>query len=265
MSSDLAEMKRWPPRRWCAAIGLVLLLQVGPIFWFADQRPNLPRPAKTGPVTYLTDGRPGQLAMAENPTLFALASRHGFSSAVWLKIPPPENPEMEWSEPPRFLEIQTGQMAGTFKQFTHTNLPRSLEIADLPEPSVDIVKLAPTLNLMPTQSILRIEGSLARRPMLAPLVLKSWPASDLLTHSEVRVAVDQDGYVNSAILLSRSGLPEADNKACELAKSARFQALRTRKPGESPAAAEGDFEVGTFVFQWHSVPEPATNSPPAIR
>jgi hypothetical protein len=100
--------------------------------------------------------------------------------------------------------------------------------------------------------------------MLAPPALKSWPASDLLTNSEVRVAVDPDGYVMSAVLLSRSGLPEADIKAFELAKSTRFQPLRKRKPGELPAADEGDFDVGTLIFQWHTVPEPGTNSPPAI-
>jgi hypothetical protein len=76
--------------------------------------------------------------------------------------------------------------------------------------------------------------------------------------------VDQDGYVNSAVLLSRSGLPEADDSAYKLAKSARFQPLRAKKPGELPAA-ENAFEIGTLVFQWHTIPEPATNSPPAAR
>ena len=263
MSSDLVEMKRWPTRRWCIVIGLVLLLQIAPVFWLADRKPNLPRTAKAGSVTYLADGRPGEFAMAGNPTLFALASRHGFSSAVWLKIPALENPAMEWSEPPHFLEIQTGQLAGAFKQFTQTNLPRALEIADLPEPRVDIVNLAALVDLMPTRSILRIEGTLARRPLLAPLVLKSWPAYDILANSNVRVAVDPDGYVNSAVLLSRSGLPEADDSAYKLAKSARFQPLRKTRPVESPST-DNAFEVGTLVFQWHTIPEPATNSPPAV-
>jgi hypothetical protein len=263
MSSALVEMKRWPLRRWCLVIGLVLVLQAAPVFWLADRKPNLPRAPKAGPVTYLT-GRPEAWALADNPTLFALASRHGFSSGVWLKIPPPESPAMEWSEPPRFLELQTGQLAATFKQFTQTNVLRSLEIADLPEPRVDIVNLVATSNLMPTQSVLRIEGALARRPLLAPLTLSPWPASDILMNTKVQVFVDGDGYVISAVLLSRSGLPEADDNAYKLAKSARFQPLRKTKPGESPATDKA-FEVGTLVFQWHTIPEPATNSPPAAR
>jgi hypothetical protein len=261
MSSDLVEMKRWPLHRWCLVIGLVLALQIAPVFWLADRKPNLPRPAKTGPVTYLA-GQPEEWVMADNPTLFALASRHGFSSGVWLKIPPVENPPMEWTEPPRFLELQAGQLGATFKQFIQTNASGSVEIAGLPDPRVGMVNLFPSLNLMPTQSTLRVEGSLARRPLLAPPVLNSWPASDLLTNSEVRVVVDRDGYVNSAVLLSRSGLPEADDSAYKLAKSARFQPLRKTRPGESPAA-DNAFESGTLVFQWHTIPEPTTNSPPA--
>ena len=170
---------------------------------------------------------------------------------------------MEWTEPPRFLEIQTNQLGATFKQFIQTNASRSVEIAGLPDPRVGIVTLFPSLNLMPTQSILRVEGPLARRPLLAPPALSSWPASDILTNSEVRVVVDRDGYVNSAVLLSRSGLPEADDSAYQLAKSARFQPLRKTRPGESPAANDA-FEFGTLVFQWRTIPEPATNSPPAV-
>lgn len=261
MSSALVEMKQWPLRRWCLVIGLVLVLQAAPVFWLADRKPNLPRPTKTGPVTYLA-GRPEEWVMADNPTLFALASRHGFSSGVWLKTPPVENPPMEWTEPPRFLELQAGQLGATFKQFIQTNASGSVEIAGLPDPRVGIVNLVPSLNLMATQSTLRIEGPLARRPLLAPPALNSWPASDILTNSEVQVFVDRDGYVNSAVLLSRSGLPEADDSAYKLAKSARFQPLRKTRPVEPPAT-DNAFEVGTLVFQWHTIPEPATNSPPA--
>jgi len=99
-----------------------------------------------------------------------------------------------------------------------------------------------------TNAFLRIEGNLAGRPLLTPRSLPVQPCNDLLTNSEVQVAVDADGRTFSATLLQSSGLPSADQRALELARAARFQPL---------PAAGGDLDSsrarltwGKLIFPW---------------
>jgi hypothetical protein len=94
---------------------------------------------------------------------------------------------------------------------------------------------------------------LASRRLLNPPKLQSWPASDLLTNSVMRVLVGADGTVISAIQLFTppgSGSKEADQQALDLSRAARFEPLHT--------GAE-NLTFGTLIFQWHTLP--LTNAP----
>ena len=109
-----------------------------------------------------------------------------------------------------------------------------------------------------THSTLNLRGDLARRPLLEPLDLTNWPASDLISPSKVQVLVDAAGRVISAALLPPDYVPDymkdaeihddnADQRALELARAARFA------PGSQ-------ITVGQMIFNWHVVPTPATRT-----
>ena len=86
------------------------------------------------------------------------------------------------------------------------------------------------------------------------------PGTDLLTNSVVQLIVDARGNTFSAVLLPNlnSRDPDqsrADQSALNLAQHARFEATPTT------GDAVGGITFGTMVFQWQTVPKPATNSP----
>jgi hypothetical protein len=107
-----------------------------------------------------------------------------------------------------------------------------------------------------TESRVRIEGTLAGRPLLFPLKLKSWPYSDILSNTTVQAVADADGFVFSSVLLTGSGFNDADLHALDLVAGARFRPLpRVRRTPDG----SGPLTYGTLVFQWHTLPLPATN------
>jgi len=83
----------------------------------------------------------------------------------------------------------------------------------------------------------------------------------------VQVLVDAAGNVVSHTLLrpeSGSKDPDqqqADQRALELARAARFAPLP--QSGSAPTNSPGRVTRGTLIFEWHTVPRPATNAPPA--
>ena len=109
---------------------------------------------------------------------------------------------------------------------------------------------------LPPDPPLRIEGDLATRPLLAPLALKSWAHAELLSNSVVQAMVDADGFTFSPVLLTGCGLEEADLYALKLASGARFRpAPRLPGTGHDP----GGLTWGKLIFQWQTLPLPATN------
>jgi len=98
--------------------------------------------------------------------------------------------------------------------------------------------------------------------------LQSWPYADIISPSVVQVLVDAAGNVVSAVLLpSENSLEatasrdaDADQCAVELARTARFAPLW---PGAGSVESSPSIRlaVGRFIFNWQSVPPPATNPP----
>jgi len=83
----------------------------------------------------------------------------------------------------------------------------------------------------------------------APLNLPSWPYADVLAPSVVQAVVDAAGNAVSLVLLPPgSGSDDADRRALELARTARF----------APAS---QLTIGRLIFHWHTVPLPDTNAP----
>jgi hypothetical protein len=104
-------------------------------------------------------------------------------------------------------------------------------------------------------STLRVEGELAQRQLPSQINLTNWPYANVIAPSKVQVLVDAAGNVVSTVLLppdsgftAADQYEKADQRALELARAARF-------------APSSHLTVGRMIFNWHTVPPPATNAP----
>jgi hypothetical protein len=198
-----------------------------------------------------------ELSAVSDPTAFALPNAHGFSGAAWLTFAPLAYQLTDWTEPPRWLALDERHLGQAFAAFVATNTSPPLLIADKPLPRLTVSAVYPPADPPSTQSVLRLEDDLARRPLVAPRPLPSWPHTDVLTNSIVQLLVDAEGRTLSAVLLAASGLSDADNYALKLAGGARFQPLR--RPDGRPDVT-GPLSWGKMIFQWHTIALPATNA-----
>jgi hypothetical protein len=262
MTASASGRRSWSRRRWAAAITLAIVAQLALVFWAGDKSKVAPRPADQEPQVLLAPAFRGELADVENPTLFARANRHGFSGQAWPRVSLPQYPPAAWTEPPRLLQLDPARLTGGLRELLRSNAPPPFEIAVKPEPRIGRDQIPDPASSLPTQSVLRVASGLAGRRLLSNIVLPSQPHGDLLTNSVVQVVVDADGWTRSATLLSSCGAAGVDQQAIGLAKSARFESLRLRGP-ERPTQPVPALTVGPLVFQWHTVPLPATNAPPA--
>jgi TonB family protein len=262
MTASASGRRSWSRRRWAAAITLAIGAQLALVFWAGDKSTIAPRGADGQPQVLLAPAFAGEWADAENPTLFARASRYGFSGQAWLRGSLPQYQPAAWTEPAGLLQPDAARLTGGLRELLRSNAPPPLEIAAKPEPRIGRDQIPDPASSLPTQSVLRVAGGLAGRRLLSDIVLPSQPHGDLLTNSVVQVIVDADGGTRSATLLSSCGSAGVDQQAIGLAKSARFESLRLRGP-ERTTQPTPALAVGSLVFQWHTVPLPATNAPPA--
>jgi hypothetical protein len=193
----------------------------------------------------------------EDPTLFALPHRQGFSGQAWLNTPSVEFRPEDWSELARCLPLDAQNFGSGFANFVETNTRvvfQTIAFAAPQTSGAENVSIAPP----PSPSRVRMEGDLAGRRLLSPLHLPTFTNSDLLTNSIVQLLVDARGNGLSAVLLAAGSGPQAnaDSNALQLASSARFEAAEKRnsKPG---------LTLGTLVFEWRTVLAPSTNALPA--
>jgi hypothetical protein len=265
METKVPSQDRWPSHRWWLLITLVFAAHVGVMFALGGRRPIAPRRPGAVPELRLATGSSELLAL-QDPTLFALPHSRGFAAAAWRQISKIEFPPFRWTEPPRWLPLPVEQFGDTLLRFVETNTFARVEFETLPAPQLALPEAR--LEMPPvTQSALRVAGELAERRLLTPLGLPSRPGADLLTNSVVQVLVDAAGNVLSHKLLrSDSGAKdrdqqEADQRALELAKAARFSPLPPS--GNAAASPLGRLSLGALIFEWHTVPRPATNAPAA--
>lgn len=244
----------WSLRRWLMLIALVFAAQLALIFAFGEYKPIVPRAVTNVPALKLTAGSGEWLAL-NDPTLFALPNRKGFAGPAWLEPPPMEFHRLEWMELPRWLPLPVEELGATFSQFMQTNRFTTFQFELKPPPQFT-VPVVPVEPVLAKTSTLRIEGGLARRRLLTPMELPSWPYADVLAPSKVQVLVNAAGNVVSAVLLPSDNPLEtashhdaADQRALELARAARFAPL-------------SNLTIGQLVFNWHSVAPVTTNAPP---
>jgi hypothetical protein len=252
MNADISEPRRWSRQRWWFLVAIVLITHIGFIFAFGDRKPLATR--RPTPSTQLRLASPADELIALNdPTLFALPHRRSFAQSAWLKIPEISSPSYRWSEPPRLLALPVEQLGESFARFMQTNTFSEFVFQTKPAPMPMVAKLPGSAALAATNSNVRTSRELVNRRWLNQPALRVWPAADLLTNSVAQIVVRNDGAVFSAkILPPGSGSIEADQFALDAAQSARF----------TPERANDDrLTVGALVFEWVTVPLPATNAP----
>ncbi|MSR43150.1 MAG: energy transducer TonB [Pedosphaera sp.] len=249
MTVPIPTRADWTWHRWTVVVALLFAVQVGLVWWLSAPPPT-PRSVAHEPVVkVLVDRRANERLLdslaASDPALFALGSPRGFSSA-WIGFASTAPRPAEWSEPDRYLGLDTNTLGGAFRQFVQQ---------DSAKPRVRPEKPAPAASLPQTpgatfggESALAVTGLLARRTLGEPLKLPAWPHTELLAPTVVQVLVNADGMVLSVRLLKPSGLPVADRLALDLARNAQFQ------PATAGGTASGD-----LIFNWKTV-APTTNN-----
>jgi hypothetical protein len=261
--TDAPPVPRWSRARWLSLLALAFGAQLGIILWLGERDAVRTRPVAVAPTLSLGPANAGsaELLALLDPTLFALPHRQGFSGEAWLRAPPQPYRPFAWSEPPRWLPLPLEQLGATFNRFTATNQLGDSQGPTPPEPQL-LLPESVEPAVFPTHSTLRLAGGLARRRLLKPLELPSWPDTDILTNSVVQLVVDAEGQpVFATLLRPGSGCVEADQHALRQARAARFQAAANSaaEPATNPLLG---LTWGELIFQWHTLPMPQTNAVP---
>jgi TonB family protein len=239
---------------------LILAAQTGFIFLLGARHPVTPRAPDFPPPVTLAPGFNPQLAALLDPTLFALPHLHAFSGEALALAPHTNYVSTDWTEPFSPLPLPVEQLGQSFRELSADTVSAPLSVAEKIEPQTPPTgKLADALGL-PAASSLRIEGGVVGRALLTPMELPSWPDTDVLMPTVVRVIVDAAGNVISAVPVASCGRSDADDKAMALARAARFEPLPGAETNrlDHPQAGLG---WGRLIFQWHVVPLPPAEEP----
>jgi hypothetical protein len=243
----------WPRTRWLILVAVVFAVHVALLFVFGGRKPIVPRAVTNVPILKFADDS-SELLVLNDPTLFALPDQKDFTSAIRLQTDALKQPSFRWTEPSRWLPLSADELGLVFNQFMQTNRFAGFELQFKPPPPLS----APVLPIEPVlaqNSTLRVEGELVRRQLPSPISLTSWPYANVIAPSKVQVLVDAAGNVVSTVLLppdsgftAADQYDQADQRALEIARAMRF-------------APSSHLTIGRMIFNWRTVPPPATNTP----
>src|SRR5262245_56146063 len=124
MISEVVEPQRWSPNRWWTLILLVLVGQIGIIFWLGKPQVHAPPTTAPAPSIQLASPASSNLLALSAPTLFALPHQQSFSGQAWLTIPEQDlfvRPELV-----EFLPLMEDQLGAAFRSFMASNAFDSL-------------------------------------------------------------------------------------------------------------------------------------------
>ena len=157
---------------------------------------------------------------------------------------PPQYQATNQLEAPLSLALDASRLASGVAFGADGDEPTLSMIAGLHVRQVEPLPVFLSPEIVPTQSVFRIEGELAQRLTAPAPKLGAWPVSGakLLTNTVVQVAVNGNGDVLAARLLSRCGLAEADADAVT-----RTWGLRFRPVADAPTI------WGQIIFQWQTI------------
>lgn len=260
------QIQKWTWIQWLTAITIVFAAHIALIYIFNSRKQVASPSVKNVPSLALAGGLSDEWVSLNSATLFALPDRNGFAGPMWTVPSLPFHPQ-EWTEPPRYLLLPAGRLGLAFHDFVQTNDFAHVHFEfNLPPPLA--VPVLPVQLPFVQNSTLRIQGEIAKRPLLSSMTLPTWHYADVIAPSVVQVLVDAGGNVVSAVLLppenfleasaSAARDPEADRSAVELARAARFAPLNAFNTGEISNPLS-QLTVGRLIFNWQTVPTITTN------
>lgn len=238
------DLVRWTGRHWFWCVFAVLGFQLAVLFYAANPlqvRTTYP----SEPVLQLAS-RGATLSSThwlelEDPMLFAAPNWRNVSGLAWLR-----QPELELAGPPEFPPIQ----------FLAYHQARQINSGTSPDTAILISKhrrppAEPLLPVLPPpaaapRSVLALQGFDHRQPLTIP-ELPNPLHSDVVGRTIVQAAIDPEGAVLSARVITSSGAKQADASALEITRKLRFQPL----PGAEPP--ESEISWGKLIFQWHAL------------
>lgn len=242
---------KWPLRQWLLFIALIFVAHVAAIFIFGEYKPAPVRAVKNVPQLQVADSS-SELVALENPALFALPRPQ---NSKFFDVPNVKPVAFRWSEKPRLLPLASENLGATFTHFMQTNVFGNFKV-DFKPPLNLSAPAAAIRPLFPENSTLQIEGDLVQRPLANKINLPDLPFADVIAPSKVQVLVDADGNVVSAILLPLNNVSRADHY--DAADQRALDIARTLQFAPAPSLT-----VGKIIFNWRTVPPPATNPPAA--
>jgi hypothetical protein len=259
MTTAPEDTRAWSPLRWTGVLVIIFGAQVGLMFWLGRRGAVSAPPARPAMEVRVPEDQLAEIPGADSPTLLVTPNPEGFSS-VWLRAPEITNQPAEWTgQPDGTLPRPFNPPGGELEGLVNDGPARTVSVLDRPEPEVKTVGIRPDAV---ADSSFSLEGDLARRTLLARPALVS-PASDAaLSNSIVEIDVDAEGVVADPPVIvpgGSSGSAETDAYARRVAKALQFQPLpRAGSRGGIPPAER---TWGTVVFEWRTLPAPATNQP----
>ncbi len=255
MPAEPDETRAWSSFKWAGVIVVIFGVQAGLMLWLGGREPASVPAGKPALAVRVPEYQAAVTSGAGSPMLLVTPNRDGFSS-VWLRASQITTQPAEWN----------GQPDGTLQQPLN---PPGDEI----EARVDSgsAKLASVLNrpeLVPktvgippdaiSESTFAIEGDLERRTLLARPTLVSPVGDAALSNSIVEIDVNADGLVVDPPVIPPGGSSssaETDAYARSIAMSLQFKPLPR-------AGSLAECSWGRVVFQWRTLPSPATNNLP---
>lgn len=248
------EPRPWPRKKWWAAVFAVFMVQVAAVLLLSDRAPLSARESPRAAIQLVPelarDARFAPLLELHDPAVFALANRHGFSGHSWLRDLPAEHELLDWVEPNAWLTNRVDVLGQTFVEFSHSQSLPSTTLARAIPPPQDSGPRAE--NFLPTKSEWRLPPGWS---FVSPVALPSWTNATVLNRTRISLTVDAKGEVISAVIapplpqgndmMNRSGNPDADRKALELARGLQLKRVHPLE----------DVNWVMVDVLWHTVPE----------
>ncbi len=256
MNAASPEPLTWSLQRWFLFFLLVFASQLVLIFFLSSRKSHsspVPLVARTTFQTisgHLSEAKLLESGLVSDPSLFAMANVQGFSGAAWLKRSPSRYELSEQHETPFWLTLNTSHLGTAISQFVRNDLITPVSLQQDAPPQLHLALVPDATAMVRSNSRFRVEGAIASRLAAFP-PLKSLATNEIFNETVAQVAVDPDGLVVSARLLEKSGFPEADRSALEIARRLSFLPMRT-----------GGIVWGKLIFDWHTVPGNGTNDIP---
>jgi TonB family protein len=248
MSSSQDDLRSWTQRQWSAMVAALLLGQLALILAFAEREPSpserlaadVGLQAVGWPVSVTNTTR--QLGVSD-PLLFALPSGGGFSGEAWRLASAPPAPRVEWSEPIRWLTGKSEWFSGD-ESSSRLALGTPQRSLDRPVPGLTALHVRPLPVARRTR--LELDQRLSARGLHSKPALPEIAHTNLLDATVLRVAVEPDGTLFSAVVLKSSGWEVADQKALDLVRQVRFS------PQNNIPLPSNDRQWGRVHVRWHT-------------